>query len=970
MRNFSARPILGKCSAIFSRSTLVVLLSICFAIASVYWLVSPQPAHGVISPDIVISQVYGGGGNSGAPFQNDFIELFNRGTTTIDITGWAIQYASSTGTSWQKTDLSAMLAPGKYYLIQQSSGGATGAPLPTPDATGTIAMAATAGKVVLTNNNTLIVSGTTCPSGASVVDIAGYGSGTNCFEGTGPTPAISATTAAVRAANGCTETDNNAADFTAGAVNPRNNALPVVVCGATTNPTGAGAANPNPVAAGNVVLLTVTVTPGLNPASTGIVVRGDLTAIGGLATQQFFDDGTNGDDGAGDNVFSFQTQVGPSVTLGAKILAISITDAQSRSGSATINLTVQAAPPPGIVVISQIFGGGGNSGAPFTHDFIELYNRSNAPVGITGWSVQYASSTGASWQKVDLGGTLAPGQYYLVQLASGGANGAPLPAPDAVGTISMAATTGKVALSNTTTPLTTSCPIGPGVVDFVGYGSSANCFEGLGSTPSPSSERAALRIGLGCADSNENSTDFITAAPAPRNTASPLNVCGVGAKFDNLLVKITDPAACTSSGNILNVEVKFTNTGERAQGDNAGSEFTAQLPATLIALTGSCAPTGGSCAVTSAARIDWNGSVRINETITIKFQAQVVDGVAPGTIMCIDAKLNYDSDGDAINNAAIEKRECVTANCAPVGPGAPYPARSEVSDQKAGSILIFPIYSSTTTSLARENARINLTNTDNTRRVTVHLFFTEDDSASVADAYVCLTPNQTVSFLASDLDPDVTGYLIAVAVDERTGCPINFNYLIGDEYVKLSSGHAANLAAEAFAALVGAPPVCPESAPTVDLNLDGVSYNAAPRVLAADNIPSVIDGNSTLLVIDRVGGSLATGLSTIGQLVGIVYNDTENAFSFELSTSRRQLRTIISNANLRTVPRISNIIPSGRSGWMKFWRSSDGAIIGAMINFNPNATANASAFNQGHNLHKLTLTTEASFNMPIFPPNC
>ncbi|MGH9856190.1 MAG: lamin tail domain-containing protein, partial [Blastocatellia bacterium] len=160
MCNFSASPGLGKSASVFSRSALIALFSTCFAIALVYWLVSPQPAHGVISPDIVISQVYGGGGNSGAPFQNDFIELFNRGATTIDITGWAIQYASSTGTSWQKTDLSGMLAPGKYYLIQQSSGGATGAPLPTPDATGTIAMAATAGKVALTNNNTLIVSGT------------------------------------------------------------------------------------------------------------------------------------------------------------------------------------------------------------------------------------------------------------------------------------------------------------------------------------------------------------------------------------------------------------------------------------------------------------------------------------------------------------------------------------------------------------------------------------------------------------------------------------------------------------------------------------------------------------------------------------------------------------------------------------------------------------------------------------------
>src|SRR5262245_34068963 len=99
------------------------------------------------------------------------------------------------------------------------------------------------------------------------------------------------------------------------------------------------------------------------------------------------------------------------------------------------------------------------------------------------------------------------------------------------------------------------------------------------------------------------------------------------------------------------------------------------------------------------------------------------------------------------------------------------------------------------------------------------------------------TPNQTTSFLTSDMDPGVNGYLIAIAVDERTGCPINFNHLIGDEYVKLSSGHAANLGAEAFAALAGAPPICADGLTTVEINLDGISYNAAPRVLAVDNIP-------------------------------------------------------------------------------------------------------------------------------------
>jgi hypothetical protein len=820
------------------RSTLIALLSISFAVALAYKLIVPSPARGAISPDIVISQVYGGGGNSGAPFTNDFIELFNRGAATVNLSGWAIQYASSTGTSWQKTDLSGMLAPGKYYLIQQASGGATGSPLPSPDATGTISMAATAGKVVLTNNNTLIASGTVCPSGSSVVDIVGYGSGANCFEGAGPAPTISATTAAVRAGAGCTETDNNAADFAAGAVNPRNTALPGAVCGAQTNPAGIGAASPNPVAAGNVALLSVTITPGANPTSTGITVRGNLTAIGGAASQLFFDDETNGDANAGDNVFSFRIQVAAGTAPGAKTLAIGITDAQSRTGATNINLTVQAAPPPGNVVISQIFGGGGNSGAPFTHDFVELYNRGNAPVSLSGWSVQYAPSTSASWQKVDLAGTLAPGRYYLIQLASGGASGAPLPAPDATGSIAMASTTGKVALSNGTTLLNTSCPIGPAVVDFVGYGSSANCFEGSDSTPSPSSERAVIRLGLGCTDSNDNAADFVAFAPVPRNTASPANFC---------------------------------------------------------------------------------------------------DGC----------------DG-----------------CPSVGPGTPFPARSAVSDQKAGSVLIYPIYSSTTASLSRENARLNITNTEPSRRVVVHLFFIEDDSASIADAFVCLTPNQTVSILASDFDPDVTGYLIAVAVDERTGCPINFNFLIGDEYVKLSSGHAANLGAEAFAALANLPPLCNENATTAEINFDGISYNAAPRVLATSSIPSVLSGNSTLLVIDRIGGNLATGLSTISQIVGIAFDDMEHAYSFEFSTSRRQYRAVLSNSTLRTTPRLSIIIPAGRSGWLRFWRSSDGGLIGASINFNPNAAADASAFNQGHNLHKLTLTTESSFTMPVFPPNC
>lgn len=183
-----------------------------------------------ISPNIVISQVYGGGGNTGSTYRQDFIELFNRGGSPQSLNGWSVQYAAATGTSWQKTDLTNVtLQPGQYYLVRQAQGAGGTTDLPTADVTGTIAMSATAGKVALMSTTTLITSGTSCPS-SSVVDLVGFGSTANCFEGSGPTPAPSNTNAVLRAANGCTDTDSNSGDFSAGAPNPRNTSSPVSPC--------------------------------------------------------------------------------------------------------------------------------------------------------------------------------------------------------------------------------------------------------------------------------------------------------------------------------------------------------------------------------------------------------------------------------------------------------------------------------------------------------------------------------------------------------------------------------------------------------------------------------------------------------------------------------------------------------------------------------------------------------------------
>ena len=199
------------------------------------------PLAHAASPDAVISQVYAGGGNAGASYANDFVELFNRGGTSVDLTGWSVQYASAASTSWQVTALAGSLAPGRHYLVQLASTAAVGAALPTPDATGTTNLAASGGKVALVRSATALGCGGSagsCASAAALADLVGYGSAAD-YEGAGAAPALDATTADVRANGGCTDTDVNSADFAALAPAPRNSAASAAACsGGPVQPAG------------------------------------------------------------------------------------------------------------------------------------------------------------------------------------------------------------------------------------------------------------------------------------------------------------------------------------------------------------------------------------------------------------------------------------------------------------------------------------------------------------------------------------------------------------------------------------------------------------------------------------------------------------------------------------------------------------------------------------------------------------
>lgn len=182
---------------------------------------------------VVISQVYGGGGNAGATLRNDFIEIFNNGSAAADIGGWSVQYASAGGATWQLTPIppGTVLQPGRYLLVRQAEG-AGGTVDVAGDVNGAIAMSGSNGKVALVSNASAL-SGT-APTGAAVVDIMSFGSATPT-EGS-PTAALSNTTAALRNAGGCTDSGNNASDFTVTAPAPRNSATAAAPCSGDSGP--------------------------------------------------------------------------------------------------------------------------------------------------------------------------------------------------------------------------------------------------------------------------------------------------------------------------------------------------------------------------------------------------------------------------------------------------------------------------------------------------------------------------------------------------------------------------------------------------------------------------------------------------------------------------------------------------------------------------------------------------------------
>lgn len=181
------------------------------------------------------------------------------------------------------------------------------------------------------------------------------------------------------------------------------------------------------------------------------------------------------------------------------------------------------------LVISQVYGGGGNAGATYTHDYVELFNPTNTTITFSNWSIQYAATAGAftAGSSTTISGSIPAGKYFLVQLATGGAVGASLPTPDASNAaVNMSAANGKVALVNNTTALgTLTCPFSnSAIIDLVGFGT-ANVSEGCATAPAGTNANGIFRKNNGCTDTDNNGSDFLTQVASARNSSSAANLC-------------------------------------------------------------------------------------------------------------------------------------------------------------------------------------------------------------------------------------------------------------------------------------------------------------------------------------------------------------------------------------------------------------------------------------------------------------
>jgi hypothetical protein len=209
------------------------------------------------------------------------------------------------------------------------------------------------------------------------------------------------------------------------------------------------------------------------------------------------------------------------ISIGQAI--IKVTSDEDEDIFDTCDVTITELQTNSTVVISEAYGGGGNSGSHYKNDFVELYNPTEDPIDLSSWSIQYAATAGTNWTRNNLEGTIMPKGFYLIEMIAGAGGVEALPLPDLIGTANMAAANFKLALVNNQTTLSGNPEdvYASNIVDFLGVGT-ANTSETApapGASNNTSVRRKLDEQGYPLADTDDNSNDFEAVFPTPYNSA-------------------------------------------------------------------------------------------------------------------------------------------------------------------------------------------------------------------------------------------------------------------------------------------------------------------------------------------------------------------------------------------------------------------------------------------------------------------
>ena len=418
---------------------------------------------------------------------------------------------------------------------------------------------------------------------------------------------------------------------------------------------------------------------------------------------------------------------------------------------------------------------------------------------------------------------------------------------------------------------------------------------------------------------------------------------------------------CVNPGGIGIVTATVTNPAGPSAGEP--QSFTATLPvgAGHTIVPNFCTATingvaNGTCTVApNGQSVTWNGNILNNQTLTITYRVQVSAAAANGSTVLIDNDTTVTVDP---NDLIFPTTSSLFIGCTTsVVPNA------RVSDQKPGSVLVYPYYVSD--AAGTNDTRISLTHSSapgaRVYDAYVHIFLVQGDNCAQADFFVCLTRGASFTFTAFDMDPMVEGYIIAVAVDGATGLPVQNNVLIGNAFVN-AGDYSGNYGAESFAANSASTGLYSDNGTTATLFFDGIGYDAVPKEFAVE-IQSPHDAVGQKIVLAGMIGDLSTGTLSGALQVGSgqVVNDVEIARSATgIVSGGCQAIGIITLTRPRVPGGLGNLIPSLSSGTIKF---KVGGAVGLLM------TPNTEDWHGIRTLHK-TAVVATTLTMPVFAPTC